>query len=489
MTDLSPSANRFDIARERILSSNELDEAHLSAALAGLHGNGTDFADLFFETTTRESWRLEDQRVTSGGFSVSQGVGVRAVTGDRSAFAYSSDLSPRALAATAEGARDMQQRGLDAAKTGGAPIFRHNPKALDLYPCDEIIAQRSPEQKIALLNDLDRRARLIDPRLKRVTAQLRLTETIVLVAATDGTLEADVRPLLQLNLMVVAEQNGKIARGGAGLGGRYGFEGLTEERLSKLIARATKTALVNLDAKPAPAGVMPVVLGPGFPGVLLHEAVGHGLEGDAHRKRSSIFTEHMGTAIAASGVNVVDDGSLPGFAGSLNVDDEGVAGERTVLIENGKLTGLMQDRMNARLMNTASTGNSRREGYSRLPMPRMTNTFLEGGDVAPDEIIASVHNGIYAVEFGGGTVDITSGRFNFSATQAYLIENGRITTPLSGATLIGVGHEALKHISMIGNDLALDEGEAVCSKEGQNLFVGVGQPTIRVDEMVVGGAA
>lgn len=478
----SPSTDRLSLARTRLLEPNELDAPILAAALASACGTGTDFGDLYFENSIRESWRIEDQRVTSGGFSISQGVGIRTISGDRSALAYSSNLSSQALLATAQAARDMQMRGLDANSSGGVSIFRSASGARDLYPTRDIITQQQAEQKIALLEDIDRRARLSDPRIKRVSAQLRLLESIILVATRDGILEADVRPLLRISLTVIAEQNDKISRGSAGVGGRYGFAHVGDDRINRLITRATTTALVNLGARPAPAGVMPVVLGQGFPGVLLHEAVGHGLEGDAHRTRSSVFADRMGSTIAAAGVTVVDDGTLPGLAGSLNIDDEGTLTERTVLIENGKLTGLMHDRMSG-----LSTGNSRRESYASLPMPRMTNTFLESGDKDPQEIVASIKKGIYAVEFGGGTVDITSGRFNFSSTQAYLIENGRITAPISGATLIGAGHEALKHISMIGNDLALDDGEAVCGKQGQNVVVGVGQPTIRIDEMVVGG--
>jgi len=484
----SPAQLRLDRASGVLLGPNDLDETILAGALASLQGNGTDFADLYFERTAREAWRLEDQKVTSGQYSVSQGVGIRTVAGDQSALAYSRDLTPRSLAATARSASDMQRGGADAARAGGVPLLRGDAAGNDLFTMTKVIEQRDSVQKIALLQEIDRRVRASDPRIARVSAQLRLTDTVVLIAATDGTLAADIRPMLQINLNVVAEQNGRRAAGSAGLGGRYGLDDLDAAKIARMIERASSQALVNLDARPAPAGIMSVVLGPGFPGVLLHEAIGHGLEGDAHRTRSSVFTEHMGAAIAAAGVTVVDDGTMPGLAGSLNIDDEGIAAERTVLIENGKLTGLMQDRMNARLMNGVSTGNARRESFARLPMVRMTNTFMEAGDHDPQEIIASVKQGIYAPEFGGGTVDITSGRFNFSTNKAFLIEDGKITAPFSGATLIGVGHETLKHISMVGNDLALDEGEAVCGKQGQNVLVGVGQPTVRIDEMVVGGA-
>lgn len=478
---------RFAIAQRDLLHPNDLDVEILLRTLGGLQGNGVDYADLYFETTTRESWRLVDECVTNGGYSVSQGVGIRTVAGDRSALAYSSDLTPRALAATADAARRMTATTSGTSRQITPTGFRSDGSPHALYRTENIIANRSAQEKIALLQDIDRRIRAIDPRLTRVTANLRLTDSMVLIAASDGTLAADIRPLLQINVSVTAEANGKRSRGGAGAGGRYGLDALNETTIDRLVERASHTALVNLDARPAPAGVMPVVCGPGFPGVLFHEAVGHGLEGDAHYARSSAFVHHMDKHVAAPGVTVIDDGTLPGRAGSLNIDDEGVPTERTVLIENGRLTGLMQDRMNARLMNGVSTGNARRESYACLPMPRMTNTFLAPGDHDPADIIASVQRGIYAAEFGGGSVDTTSGQFNFSAVRAYLIEEGKITAPISGATLIGVGHEALKHVSMIGHDLALDEGEAVCGKEGQSVFVGVGQPTIRIDEMIVGG--
>jgi TldD protein len=488
MSSPTPGDHRLSLARGVLLAPNDLNDSQLSVALAGLHSKDIDFADLYFERTTHEVWRIEDRKVASGQYSVTQGVGVRTVAQGRSALAYSGNLNPAALAATAKSAHEMHASGYDAARSGGRGHQAYAAEH-DLFISTDIIPERSVEQKIALLQELDGRTRSTDTRIKKVSASLRLIDSTILVAASGGTMAADIRPLIQLTLSVVAEQNGRLARGAAGVGGRHGFDDLTGHALARLIQRATTTALVNLDARPAPAGIMPVVLGPGFPGVLLHEAVGHGLEGDAHWSRSSVFTEFMGTSIAAAGVTVVDDGSLPRLAGSLNIDDEGVPTERTVLIEKGRLTGLMQDRVNAALMRARSTGNARRESYARLPMPRMTNTFMEAGDCDPQEIIASVGNGIYAVEFGGGTVDISNGRFSFSATQAYLIENGRLTAPITGATLIGVGHEALKNISMIGNDLALDDGEAVCGKQGQSVQVGVGQPTIRIDNMVVGGSA
>jgi TldD protein len=470
------------------LEPNQLDDAVLTSTLARLQVKSSDFSDLYFERTTRQSWRIEDQRVTSGNYSDFQGVGVRVVESGKSALSYSSDLSPRALAAAADAANDMRRGGADASLVGGVPAFRAETGGRNLFPASEVIGELDSAKKVSLLQRIDRISRAVDIRIKRVTAHLILVDSVILVASGNGTLAADIRPLMKMYLSVVAESNGRVAHGNAGLGGRHSLSDLDEDKITTMVRRATSESLQGLEARPAPAGEMSVVLGPGFPGVLLHEAVGHGLEGDSHTRRASAFSEYMNQIIAAAGVTVVDDGTLPGMPGSLHVDDEGTATERTVLIENGKLTGLMQDRMNARLMNSMSTGNARRESYTCLPMVRMTNTFMEAGAYDPREVIGSVKNGIYAAEFGGGTVDVVSGRFNFSATQAFLIEDGRITAPVSGATLIGVGYEVLRNISMVGSDLALDEGEAVCGKQGQSVFVGVGQPTLRIDRMIVGGA-
>lgn len=493
---ITPAEARMALAADRLLTPNDLDTDLLARALEGMSDKGTDFADLYFEMTSQEEWRLEDGKVTRGTFSISQGVGARAVSGEQTAFAYSSDMRPRALATAAEAARTMQRFGNDAGggqggsgTGGGARIaLRGSPSPRDLYgpTADGDIAASA---KIALLQRVDEQARAVDPRVVRVTALLHVIDSTVLVCASDGALAADTRPFVRLAISVLAQAGEKRASGMAARGGRMALAEIDDAAIARAIGRATRTALVNLDARPAPAGTMPVVLGPGFPGILLHEAIGHGLEGDAHRKRSSVFVDHMGASIAAPGVTVVDDGSSGRYAGSLNIDDEGTPGQRNVLIEDGKLVGLMQDRLNARLMNAAVTGNARRQSYAHLPLPRMTNTFLEAGQHDPREIIASVKQGIYAAEFGGGTVDITSGQFNFAAVQAYLIEDGRLTAPIQGATLIGIGHEALKQVSMVGSDLALDDGEAVCGKEGQSVLVGVGQPTVRIDAMVVGGAA
>lgn len=488
ITSPTPPEQRFDLARARLLQPHGVD-AEMLANILGTLGSGIDFSDIYFESTTRETWRLENERVSSGSYSVHEGVGIRTVTGDRATLAYSSDLKPSSLSATAEAARALRANGRDGQRVNAGPRLRLEGEGHSLYAPADVVDSADADAKIALLDMIERRVRAIDPRLVKISAGLALTHSIVLVAATDGTLAADVRPMLQLTLSVLAQSGDKRSQGSAACGGRYGIGDLPEATLERFIARAARVALVNLDARPAPAGVLPVVLGPGFPGVLLHEAVGHGLEGDAHRNRSSVFVRHMGERIAAPGVTVIDDATIPDRPGSLNIDDEGRPGERTVLIEDGRLVGLMQDGMNARLMNQSSTANARRASYSSLPMPRMTNTFLAPGTHDPAEIIASVKNGIYAPEFGGGSVDITSGRFNFSAVEAYLIEDGRITAPVAGATLIGIGHEALKTISMIGDDCRLDDGEAMCGKLGQDVRVGVGQPTIRLDEMVVGGAA
>jgi TldD protein len=474
------AAERFALAEKRLLHANDLDAGGLGAFLGTLVGGG-DFADLYFQASSSESWQLRDQKVTGGSFSVSQGVGARSVAGERTGFAYSGDMSPRSLAVAVEAASSTSRHG--SGRTGieiGKPGSSHA-----LYSGIDPTATAEAAPKIKLLQDIDRLARAADPRIVRVSASLQMSHSIVLVAASDGALSGDLRPKVQLNLSVLAEQGVRRASGAASAGWRAGFDHFDEARIAAVAAQAVRIALVNLDARPAPAGVMTVVLGPGFPGVLLHEAVGHGLEGDAHRKRSSVFTGRMGTRIAAPGVTVIDDGTLPGRIGSLNSDDEGTPTGCTVLIEDGKLTGLMQDRLNARLMNDALTGNARRQSYAHLPMPRMTNTFLGAGEHDPADIVASVGRGIYAVGFGGGQVDITSGQFNFTATEAYLIEDGRVTAPIEGATLIGLGHEALHRISMIGNDLRLENG--ACGKNGQSVSVGVGQPTVRIEDMVVGG--
>lgn len=474
-----------------LLEPNQIDLQTIEAALGTLWGREADFADLYFEATTQDEWHLEHGKVARGSFSISQGVGARAVSGDKTAFAYASDISERAIATVTQAAREMNFRAGtmgDQAAGQQRAALRADGRGGDFYAPLEASGNLDAVLKVDLLRRVDAMARAVDPRIVEVAARLVVVDSHVLLAATDGDLAGDVRPLVRLSIMVLAESGGKRSSGAGGGGGRFSLETFDDSVLARYVERATTTALVKLDARPAPAGEMSVVLGAGFPGILLHEAVGHGLEGDAHRKQASVFAGLMGERIAAPGVNVLDDGAVQGARGSLNVDDEGVVGQSKVLIEDGRLVGLMQDKTNARLMNGVSTGNGRRQSYAHLPMPRMTNTFLQGGDRHPEEIIASVRNGIYAQEIGGGTVDTVSGQFNFSIERAYLIEDGKITAPIEGATLIGMGHEALKHISMIGDDFRFDDGEGTCGKSGQMVPVGLGQPTIRIDNMVVGGA-
>ncbi|MCE4556653.1 metalloprotease TldD [Pelomonas sp. P8] len=482
------ASHRLTLAQDRLLVANDLDIQNVQEGLSGLWARGADYGDLYFELTTRDSWSLERSKVARAAFSISQGVGARAVNGDNTAFAYSSDISSKSITAITAAARSMQALGQDAGATGRGVEIAGVPRDASAYGTLEAAGGMDSIQKVAILQRLDQMTRAMDARITEVSATLSVEDSTVLVAASDGTLAGDIRPLVRLDLSVVAESSVKRSSGSAGAGGRFALSEITEDRLEKMAQKATSIALTNLEAKPSPAGEMTVVLGSGFPGVLLHEAIGHGLEGDFHRKRESVFNGLMGERIASAGVNVFDDATLPNARGSLNVDDEGVIGQRTLLIEDGRLVGLMQDKTSARIMREAATGNGRRQSYSDLPMTRMTNTFLEAGPYDPQEIIASVRHGIYAVEFSGGTVDITSGQFNFSAEKAFLIENGRVTAPIEGATLIGVGNQTLKSISMIGNDLALDAGVATCGKNGQMVPVGVGQPTIRIDNVVVGGA-
>ena len=482
------ASHRLTLAQDRLLVANDLDIHKLQEGLAGLWARGADYGDLYFELTTRDAWSLERSNVARAAFSISQGVGARAVNGDNTAFAYSSDISNKSITAITAAARAMQAQGQYAGATGRGVQIAGVSRDSSAYAGIEAAGGMDSIEKVALLQRLDQMTRAVDPRITEVSAQLSVEDSTMLVAATDGTLAGDIRPLVRLDLSVVAESSTKRSSGSAGAGGRFALSEITQAGLEKMVHKATSIALTNLEAKPSPAGEMTVVLGSGFPGVLLHEAIGHGLEGDFHRKRESVFNGMLGERIAATGVNVFDDATLPNARGSLNVDDEGVAGQRTLLIEDGRLVGLMQDKTSARLMGDTATGNGRRQSYSDLPMTRMTNTFLENGPYDPQEIIASVRHGIYAVEFSGGTVDITSGQFNFSAEKAFLIENGKVTTAIEGATLIGVGNRTLKAISMIGNDLALDAGVAICGKNGQMVPVGVGQPTIRIDNVVVGGA-
>ena len=476
----------WDLARQRLLAPAELDERVLEQVLGTMLGPQIDYADLYLQYTRSESWVLEDGIVRDGSFSIDQGVGVRAISGEKTGFAYSDELLRPALEQAASAARQIARSGAEP----GALAVRGRSMPTPLYGALDPLSSLPDAEKIALLEKLDRHARSRDPAVSQVTASLSGVHEVVMVLASDGTQAVDVRPLVRCSISVIAERNGRRERGSAGGGGRLDYGMFLDADLALGWAEeAVRIALVNLDAVDAPAGTMPVVLGPGWPGVLLHEAVGHGLEGDFNRKGTSTFSGRIGTQVASRLCTVVDEGCMAGRRGSLTVDDEGTPTARNVLIENGILRGYLQDKHNARLSGVAPTGNGRRQSYAHLPMPRMTNTYMLAGESDPGEILASVDRGLYAVNFGGGQVDITSGKFVFSTTEAYLIENGRITAPVRGATLIGNGPEVMNRISMVGNDLALDSGVGVCGKDGQSVPVGVGQPTLKIDGVTVGGTA
>jgi len=474
----------FNLAQHSLLAPHALDTRHLEQVFGKMLAYQVDYADLYFQYSRAESWSLEEGIVKSGNFGIDQGVGVRAVSGEKTAFAYSDDISLSALENAALATRAIARQG----GTQTVPML-HEGKQRNLYLPHDPIASQNAADKVALLERLERYARAIDPRVTQVMAGLAGEYDVVLVARSDGLMNADIRPLVRLSLQVIVESNGKREQGSAGGGGRFDYAYFTDEILRDYATKAVHQAVINLDARPAPAGNMTVVLGSGWPGILLHEAVGHGLEGDFNRKGSSTFSGRVGERVAAKGVTVVDDGTIAKRRGSLQMDDEGNPTQRTVLIEDGILMGYLQDTLNARLMGVPVTGNARRESYAHLPMPRMTNTTMLNGDKSRDEIIASVKHGLYAANFGGGQVDITSGKFVFSTTEAYMIEDGKITYPVKGATLIGNGPEALTRVSMIGNDMALDPGVGTCGKEGQSVPVGVGQPTVRIDGLTVGGTA
>ncbi|MCG5527431.1 MULTISPECIES: metalloprotease TldD [Halorhodospira] len=470
-------------AEERLLAPAALDEARLGQVFSRLLRPGVDFADLYFQAARREAWVLEDGIVREGSHSIDRGVGVRAVSGEKTGFAYCDEIGLEALldASSAAGAvaRSGQSRSLAAFRSGAVG---------GLYHGDDPLASLSADDKVALLHRAEAAARAVDPRIVHVVVSLAGAHDTILVANSEGGWAGDIRPLVRLNVSVLAAAGERRESGASGGGGRYDYTRFVEpERVEAYAREAARQALVNLEAEEAPAGNLPVVLGPGWPGVLLHEAVGHGLEGDFNRKGTSAFTDRIGERVASPLCTVVDDGTIAHRRGSLNIDDEGHPSQCNTLIEDGVLTGYMQDRQNAGLMGMARTGNARRESYAHLPMPRMTNTYMLAGPHGPDEIIASVDRGLYAVNFGGGQVDITSGKFVFSASEAYWIENGRIQHPVKGATLIGNGPDVLTRVSMVGNDLKLDGGIGVCGKEGQSVPVGVGQPTLRVDGMTVGG--
>jgi len=477
MTDL------LQMAERELLAPGGLDQRELERVLSALMGPAVDSGDLYFQSLTHESWVLEDGLVRSGEHATEQGVGIRALSGDKTGFAYADEIILPSLLQASSAARAIarhgDQRAIQAWK-------RHQPKRL--YESADPMAALDAGAKVDLLRQADAYARSRDPRVSEVIVSLAATYETILVAATDGTLAADVRPLVRLNISVIAEEDGRREQGSDGGGGRFSYrELLAGDRWREMADEAVRQALVNLEAGPAPAGTMTVVLGPGWPGVLLHEAVGHGLEGDFNRKGTSAFSGRLGERVAADCVTVVDDGSIERRRGSLTIDDEGTPTRRNVLIENGVLRGYLQDKLNARLMNMEPTGNGRRESFAHLPMPRMTNTFMMPGAYDPGEIIASVDRGLYAVNFAGGQVDITSGRFVFSASEAYLIEKGKVTRPVRGATLIGNGPDVMTRVAMVGNDLELDAGIGVCGKDGQSVPVGVGQPTLRIDGLTVGG--
>jgi TldD protein len=487
MITREPTLERLAVAQALMLEPFGLQESVLARALATIGEHRVDDADLYFQTTRHEGWSLEEGIVKSGSFSIDQGVGVRAVAGEKTAFAYSDELSEAALLDAARTVRTIAAAGQNKRiKLARAPRVA---ASRVLYAPTDPIATLDSAQKVALLEKVEKLARAKDPRVVQVMAGLAAEYDVVLVARADGTRAADVRPLVRLSVTVIAEQDGRREVGSGGGGGRFGLGYFQDDIVSRYVDEAVNAALTNLESRPAPAGEMTVVLGPGWPGVLLHEAVGHGLEGDFNRKGSSAFSGRIGQRVAAKGVTVLDDGTLPDRRGSLNVDDEGHASQRNVLIEDGILKGYMQDSLNARLMGVKPTGNGRRESYAHLPMPRMTNTYMLAGDRAPEEIVASMKRGLYATHFGGGQVDITSGKFVFSASEAFWVENGKILYPVKGATIVGSGPEALKRVSMIGNDLALDQGVGICGKEGQSVPVGVGQPTLRIERLTVGGTA
>ncbi len=474
----------LDLAKSILLEPFGLDEPALIQAMGTIFNHQVDYADLYFQFTKNESWGLEEGIVKTGSFSIDQGVGVRAVAGDKTAFSYSDDISAIALEEAAKATRTIGSQGEGKVKLASTIKSVRN---RSLYIPQDPLQTISAAEKVALLEKVEKLARAADPRIVQVMAGLAGEFDVVMVARSDGVLAADVRPLIRLSVTVIAEQGGRREMGSSGGGGRYGYAYFTDDLIRHYVNEATRSALINLEAKPAPAGPMTVVLGSGWPGVLLHEAIGHGLEGDFNRKGSSAFSGRLGEKVAADGITVVDDGSIQNRRGSLNMDDEGNPTQRTVLIENGILKGYLQDTLNARLMNMGVTGNARRESFAHLPMPRMTNTFMLAGDKNPEEIIASVKNGLYAANFGGGQVDITNGKFVFSASEAYVIENGKLAYPVKGATLVGNGPDILKRVTMVGNDMELDSGVGVCGKEGQSVPVGVGQPTLRIEDVTVGG--
>lgn len=472
---------------DALLTSAGLTQQDVADTLASMATRQIDYADIYFQSSWHESLVLEDSIIKDGSFNIDCGVGVRAVTGEKTGFAYSDQIQLDGLKQSAIAARGIAQQG----QNGKVQAFQRSDNQ-HIYGAVNPLECWEKEQKTKLLKELDAYIRTKEPLIKEVSISLSGVHEQMLVAATDGTYAGDIRPLVRLSISVLAQRGERRERGSAGGGGRFGYDFFVSEQQGSQVAyqfadEAIRMALVNLEAEAAPAGAMPVVLGSGWPGVLLHEAVGHGLEGDFNRKESSVFSGKVGQQVTSELCTIVDDGTLKDLRGSLNVDDEGVKGQYNTLIENGVLKGYMQDKLNARLMGVAPTGNGRRESYAHLPMPRMTNTYMLPGQHTPEEIISTVKKGLYAPNFGGGQVDITSGKFVFSASEAYLIEDGKITRPVKGATLIGSGIEAMQQVSMVGNDLSIDRGVGVCGKAGQSVPVGVGQPTLKLDSLTVGG--
>ena len=478
------STDYLALAQATLLEPTELSNNDLNQFMQKLTNvSGCDFADLYFQYAKQESWSLDEGKVKTGSFSIDRGVGLRSVVGEKTAFAYSEDLTAKAILGAADVVSAIGRRGqsiasIDAWKTKTAKA---------LYQPIDPVAQLADAEKVLILEKADKAARNQDSHVCEVMASLSAVYEVILIVTSDGRQIPDVRPLVRLNVSVIVEKDGKRERGSMGGGGRFALDHFDDALIEHYAHEAVRQALVSLEAIDSPAGTMEVVLGAGWPGILLHEAVGHGLEGDFNRKGTSAFTGRIGEQVASPLCTVVDDGTLADRRGSLTVDDEGNETKNTVLIEDGILRGYMQDEHNARLMNMERTGNGRRESFAHLPMPRMTNTYMHAGQHEPEEIISSVKNGLYAVNFGGGQVDITSGKFVFSSSEAYLIEDGKITAPVKGATLIGNGPQAMQTISMLGNDLKLDSGVGVCGKDGQSVPVGVGQPTLKMDALTVGG--
>ena len=487
---VASTAARLAVAEQLLLAPFGLTHTHLRLALGEIMSNGVDDADLYFQYTRSEGWSLEEGIVKTGSFSIDQGVGVRAVSGEKTAFAYSDDIGEASLLDAARTVRSISSA--NQAVRVKSPRQKVAPSR-QLYPDLDPISTLDSTAKVELLGRVETMAKAKDPRIVQVMAGLASEYDVVLIARADGTLAADVRPLVRLSVSVIAEQTiaGVVRRetGSAGGGGRFGLAYFDDAQIGQYVNEAVESALSSLEARPAPAGQMTVVLGAGWPGILLHEAIGHGLEGDFNRKGSSAFAGRIGQRVAAKGVTVLDDGTIADRRGSLNIDDEGHPSQRNVLIEDGILQGYIQDSLNARLMGVKPTGNGRRESYAHVPMPRMTNTYMLGGDKNPDEVVASIKKGLYARNFGGGQVDITSGKFVFSASEAFWVENGKILYPVKGATIVGNGPDALTRVTMIANDMKLDSGVGTCGKEGQSVPVGVGQPTLRIDGLTVGGTA